>query len=48
MQIMKKEKTSEISMLQYQIKRYQAAGKGAMCQSLNVKLHKLMKKQSAA
>lgn len=47
MQIMKK-RIDEITTLQYQIKRYQAAGKGAMCQSLNVKLHKLMKKQSAA
>ena len=47
MQIMKK-RIDEITTLQYQIKRYQAAGKGAMCQSLNAKLHNLMKKQSAA
>ena len=48
MQIMKKEKISEISMLQYQIKRYQAAGKGTMCQSLNVRLQKLIKQQAEA
>ena len=47
MQIMKK-RIDEITTRQYQMKRYQAAGKGAMCQSLNAKLHKLMKKQSAA
>jgi hypothetical protein len=39
---------NEISMLQYQIKRYQAAGKGTMCQVLNAKLHKLIKKQTEA
>ncbi|WP_353329678.1 hypothetical protein [Bacteroides sedimenti] len=38
-----KEKMNEISLLRYQIKRYQAAGKGAMCQSLNAKLQKLIK-----
>ena len=40
---MKKEKGfNEISMLQYQILRYQAAGNGSMCQSLNAKVRKLM------
>ena len=47
MKIMK-EKISEISMLQYQIRRYQAVGKGAMCQTLNAKLQKLNKKQTLA
>jgi len=41
-------KIDEISMLQYQIKRYQTAGKGTMCQTLNAKLQKLIKKQTAA
>ncbi len=41
-------KTNEITMLQYQIKRYQSAGKGIMCQSLNAKLQKLLKKQAVA
>lgn len=45
MKIMK-EKISEISMLQYQIRRYQAAGKGTMCQTLNAKLQKLIRKQT--
>jgi hypothetical protein len=40
-------KINEITVLQYQIKRYQAAGKGTMCQALNAKLQKLMKKQAA-
>ena len=31
-----------IEMLQYQLKRYKAMKKGAACQSLQVKLHKLM------
>jgi len=43
-----KRKISEISMLQYQIKRYQAAGKGTMCQSLNARLQKLIKQQAEA
>ncbi len=47
MKIMKK-RIDEISMLQYQIKRYQAAGKGTMCQTLNAKLQKLIKKQTLA
>lgn len=34
--------TNEIAMLQYQIKRYQATGQGAMCQQLNAKLQKLL------
>lgn len=32
-----------IEMLQYQLKRYKAMKKGAACQSLQHKLHKLMK-----
>ena len=31
-----------IEMLQYQLKRYKAMKKGAACQSLQVKLYKLM------
>lgn len=33
-------------MLQYQIKRYQAMRNGAMCQTLNGKLQKLLAQQS--
>lgn len=36
---------NEIMMLQYQIKRYQAMRNGAMCQTLNGKLQKLLAKQ---
>jgi len=43
-----KKRIDEITMLQYQIKRYQAAGKGAMCQSLNARLQKLIKQQAEA
>ena len=43
MKIMKKE-LNEIALLQYQIKRYQANGNGAICQQLNAKLQKLMNK----
>ena len=41
-------KTNEdaIIMLQYQIKRYQAMGNGAMCQTLQGRLHKLLAKQA--
>lgn len=47
---MKIMKTNEdvITMLQYQIKRYQTMGNGAMCQTLQSKLHKLITKQRAA
>ena len=31
-----------IEMLQYQLKRYKAMKRGAACQSLQIKLHKLM------
>ena len=44
--IMKKN-ANEIFMLQYRIKRYQAMGNGAMCQTLNGKLQKLLAKQAA-
>ena len=43
--IMKKN-ANEIFMLQYRIKRYQAMGNGAMCQTLNGKLQKLLAKQA--
>ena len=35
-------------MLRYQIKRYQAMRKGAMCQALNSKLQKLLAQQASA
>ena len=37
---------NEILMLQYRIKRYQAMRNGAMCQTLNGKLQKLVAKQA--
>lgn len=37
-----KKTNDTIGMLQYQLKRYKAMKKGATCQSLQVKLHKLM------
>ena len=43
--IMKKN-ANEIFMLQYRIKRYQAMGNGAMCQTLNGELQKLLAKQA--
>jgi hypothetical protein len=36
-----------IEMLQYQLKRYKAMKKGATCQSLQVKLQKLMNQANA-
>ena len=36
-----------IEMLQYQMKRYKAMKKGATCQSLQVKLQKLMNQANA-
>ena len=44
--IMKKS-SNEIFMLQYRIKRYQAMGNGAMCQTLNGRLQKLLAKQAS-
>ena len=41
-------KMNEILMLRYQIKRYQAMRKGAMCQALNSKLQKLLAQQASA
>ena len=35
---------NEILNLQYQIRRYQSMGNGAMCQALNYKLQKLQDK----
>ena len=35
-----------IEMLQYQLKQYKAMKKGAACQSLQNKLHKLMNQTS--
>lgn len=43
-----KKDVNEILMLQYQIRRYQTVGNGTMCQSLNAKLRKLLKKQAVA
>ena len=34
--------------IRYQIKRYQAMRKGAMCQALNSKLQKLLAQQASA
>lgn len=45
-EIMKKS-SNEIFMLQYRIKRYQAMGNGAMCQTLNGRLQKLLAKQAS-
>ena len=36
-----------IEMLRYQLKRYKAMKKGATCQSLQVKLQKLMNQANA-
>ncbi len=44
---MKKNANEKVMMLQYRIKRYQAMGNGAMCQTLNGKLQKLLTKQPA-
>ncbi len=41
---MKQENLNEIMRLQYQIKRYRAMGKGAICQSLSSKLQRLLAK----
>lgn len=41
-----KKNANKIFMLQYRIKRYQAMGNGAMCQTLNGKLQKLLAKQA--
>jgi hypothetical protein len=44
---METKKTNEtIEMLQYQLKRYKAMRKGAACQMLQFKLHKLMAQQA--
>ena len=43
-----KKNVNEILMLRYQIKRYQAMRKGAMCQALNSKLQKLLAQQASA
>ena len=42
-----KNANEKIMMLQYRIKRYQAMGNGAMCQTLNGKLQKLLSQQVA-
>ena len=41
-----KKNANEIFRLQYRIKRYQAMGNGAMCQTVNGKLQKLLAKQA--
>ena len=43
-----RQNVNEILMLRYQIKRYQAMRKGAMCQALNSKLQKLLAQQASA
>ena len=43
-----REHKPRILMLRYQIKRYQAMRKGAMCQALNSKLQKLLAQQASA
>jgi hypothetical protein len=44
---METKRTNEtIEMLQYQLKRYKALRKGATCQMLQFKLHKLMEQQA--
>ena len=43
---MKKFKMNEIEMLQYQLNRYKTMRKGAMCQSLSMRLQKLMNGQT--
>jgi len=40
-------KKSSNEILQYRIKRYQAMGNGAMCQTLNGRLQKLLAKQAS-
>jgi hypothetical protein len=42
-----KKTNDTIEMLQYQLKRYKAMKKGATCQSLQVKLQKLMNQANA-
>ncbi len=42
---MKSNVNEAILVLQYQIKRYQAMGNGAMCQTLTGKLNKLLAEQ---
>lgn len=43
------ERTNDtIAMLQYQLKRYKAMRKGAACQSLQIKLQKLMSQTANA
>ncbi len=46
MKIMEKY-ANEILMLQYRIKRYQAMRNGAMCQTLNGQLQRLVAKQAS-
>ena len=46
---MKRTRTNDsIEMLQYQLKRYKAMRNGAVCQSLQIKLHKLLSQQAHA
>lgn len=41
----KKNDLQKIAMLQYRIQRYQSMRNGAMCQTLNAELQKLLNKQ---
>ena len=43
--IMKKNDLKRIAMLQYRIQRYQSMRNGAMCQTLNAELNKLLQKE---
>ena len=41
-----KRNLNQVSQLRYRIQRYQAMGNGAMCQSLNLQLRRLMAAQT--
>lgn len=43
---MRKNDSVKIAMLQYRIQRYQNMRNGAMCQTLNAQLQKLLHRQS--
>jgi hypothetical protein len=44
----KKDRTNEVMLLQYRIRRYQAMGNGTMCQTLTGMLNRLLNKQQFA
>ncbi|EPT32727.1 hypothetical protein HMPREF9012_2026 [Bacteroidetes bacterium oral taxon 272 str. F0290] len=43
---MKTNRINEIEQLQYQLNRYKTMRKGAVCQSLQMRLHKLLNQQA--